>query len=240
MKKLFSMVLIVAMLATMNVTAFAAEINEPGDKKTTVTYTYAPVNEYVVTIPDTITIGTDATVSASVTEMEEHKELIVTVTSENDWKLKDTTNAENTVSYSMSIGAGAATLSNNATVLTVESATTSPKTVTLSTKLWNTVTVAGTYQDTLTFTVSLCDKYITFKIDGLPYTARNGMDWGEWVESEYNTGNFKFIGYYLTNDNGVRYVSESDYTGTTQRAYYVSDFWSVKAQDYYLVLDNVQ
>lgn len=240
MKKLFSMLLVVAMLATMSVTAFAADITEPGDKQTTVTYTYAPVNEYVVTIPDTITIGTDATVSASVTEMEEHKELIVTVTSENDWKLKDTTNAENTVYYNMSINAGATTLWNDDIVLTVESVTASPETVTLSTELEDPVTVAGTYQDTLTFTVSLRDKYISFTIDGMPYTARNGMTWEEWVASDYNTGGYVMKDNFVTRDNGVHYVSASDYTGTSQRADYARSFWTVKAQDYYLMEDNVQ
>lgn len=240
MKKLFAMLLVVAMLATMSVTASAAEITAPGEKETTVTYTYAPVNEYVVTIPDTITIGTDATVSASVTEMEDSKELVVTVASENSWKLVDTTNTENRLWYNMSIGEGTTILRNDDTVLTVEDVTTSPETVTLSTKLESTATVAGTYQDTLTFTVSLRDKYISFTIDGMTYTARNGMEWGDWVASDYNTGNFVFKGYYVTNDNGVRYVSESNYTGTSQRANYVTDFWNVKAQDYYLVVDNVQ
>ncbi len=237
MKKLFAILLVAAMLTTMSITAFATEITEPGETQTTVTYTYAPVNEYVVTIPDTITIGTDATVSATVTEMEEHKELVVTVASENGWALQDTTNAYNHVLYEMSIDAGVTMLPNGATVLTVESATTSPKTVTLSTELRSTTTIAGTYQDTLTFTVSLRDKYISFTIDGSFYTAKNGMTWEDWVASDYNTGNYVMKDGFVTNDNGVHYVSESNYTGTSQRADYARSFWSVKAQEYYLVED---
>ena len=237
MKKLFAILLVTTMLTTMSVTASAAEITAPGEKQTTVTYTYDPVNEYVVTIPDTITIGNSATVSASVTEMEENKELVVTIASENGWVLKDTTNAENLLFYDMSIDAGTTTLSNNATVLTVESTNTSLETVTLSTTLEDSATVAGTYQDTLTFSVSLRDKYISFTIDGYTYTARNGMTWEEWVASDYNTGNYVMKDGFVTKDNGVHYVSESDYTGTSQRADYARSFWTVKAQVYYLVED---
>lgn len=39
------------------------------------------------------------------------------------------------------------------------------------------------------------DKLITFTIDGTTYQAMNGMTWGEWVNSEYNT-----IGAYISND----------------------------------------
>lgn len=31
---------------------------------------------------------------------------------------------------------------------------------------------------------------ITFTVDGVEYQAEEGMTWGEWVDSEYNTGNF--------------------------------------------------
>lgn len=34
------------------------------------------------------------------------------------------------------------------------------------------------------------NKLITFTIDGTTYQAIDGMTWGEWVNSEYNTGGF--------------------------------------------------
>ena len=34
------------------------------------------------------------------------------------------------------------------------------------------------------------NKLITFTIDGTTYQAIKGMTWGEWVNSEYNTGGF--------------------------------------------------
>lgn len=35
------------------------------------------------------------------------------------------------------------------------------------------------------------DNMITFTIDGMTYQAESGMTWGDWVESEYNTGEYK-------------------------------------------------
>ena len=35
-----------------------------------------------------------------------------------------------------------------------------------------------------------------FTIDGVTYKADEGMTWGEWLESDYNTGNWKSGMYY--------------------------------------------
>ena len=43
---------------------------------------------------------------------------------------------------------------------------------------------------------------ITFTIDGVEYQAEEGMTWGEWVDSEYNTDS-----YYIENT----YVRPSAY-----------------------------
>ena len=71
MKKVFAVILAVAMLASLSVTAFAADntLNydeNPQSNDTTVTYSVAPT--FTVTIPETVTIGADgtsATVSAA-------------------------------------------------------------------------------------------------------------------------------------------------------------------------------
>lgn len=39
------------------------------------------------------------------------------------------------------------------------------------------------------------NKLITFTIAGTTYQAIDGMTWGEWVDSEYNTG-----GFYIYNE----------------------------------------
>jgi len=66
------------------------------------------------------------------------------------------------------------------------------------------------------------------------------MTWEEWVASDYNTGGYVMKNNFVTKDDGVHYVSASNYTGTSQRADYARSFWTVKAQAYYLVEDNVQ
>jgi hypothetical protein len=51
---------------------------------------------------------------------------------------------------------------------------------------------------------------ITFTIDGTPYQAVDGMTWGEWVGSEYNTGGFYV---YLTGNqiwDAFGYVGTKD------------------------------
>lgn len=43
---------------------------------------------------------------------------------------------------------------------------------------------------------------ITFNIDSNSYQAIEGMTWGEWVESEYNTGGHQIIGDYIYTESG--------------------------------------
>ena len=38
---------------------------------------------------------------------------------------------------------------------------------------------------------------ISFTIDGTAYQAEEGMTWGEWVESEYNTNSYTATSYYV-------------------------------------------
>lgn len=49
---------------------------------------------------------------------------------------------------------------------------------------------------------------ITFTIGGTTYYAEEGMTWGEWVDSEYNTGGF-YLGY-ISGWNGI--VTTDDIT----------------------------
>ncbi len=46
---------------------------------------------------------------------------------------------------------------------------------------------------------------IVFTIDGTTYYAEEGMTWGEWVESEYNTG-----GFYVSTDG--KYIENGEIT----------------------------
>lgn len=50
---------------------------------------------------------------------------------------------------------------------------------------------------------------ITFTLDGTEYQAEENMTWGQWVESEYNTGSYVASGDYI-NDQGGLTVTDPD------------------------------
>lgn len=65
---------------------------------------------------------------------------------------------------------------------------------------------------------------ISFTLMAVTYQAEAGMTWGEWVESEYNTGNFKTTAATRNSDGAtvqlitegtVRYVTENNENKTT-------------------------
>ena len=95
MKKLFAILLAVAMMATMSITAFAADYNTTGDKTTDVTYTVAPT--YTVTIPQDVTIndaGTEKTVSAENVVVLKGQYVSVSLAAENNFVVKTAQGAE--------------------------------------------------------------------------------------------------------------------------------------------------
>ena len=76
---------------------------------------------------------------------------------------------------------------------------------------------------------------ISFTIDGTEYKALEGMTWGEWVESEYNTGGFYVGGYSKS-------MGDSGYAITNAERYVVrlnhKDVYSkdvITATDYDIV-----
>ena len=51
---------------------------------------------------------------------------------------------------------------------------------------------------------TLLNDMIFFTIDDVTYKAVKGMTWGEWVESEYNTGSFEiYYGTLCLNHNAI-------------------------------------
>lgn len=50
---------------------------------------------------------------------------------------------------------------------------------------------------------------IEFTINGTPYQAEEGMTWAEWVNSNYNTGNFISDGSDILTEDSTHYVSDS-------------------------------
>ena len=59
---------------------------------------------------------------------------------------------------------------------------------------------------------------ITFAIDGIEYQAEEGMTWGEWIESEYNTD-----GWYINNYNFILSDSNEQVYGVNDDLIYQTD-----------------
>lgn len=156
MKKFFAILLAALMVATMSVTAFAAEISPDSDPKTgdtSVSYSVAPT--YTVTIPATVTLGETATISAENVRVNKGYEVNVKLTStsaaEGAFVVKSDEGAE--LLYTVQ-NAGTDVKVGN-TVLTVNPENGASGSTTLSFIAPTDITYAGTYTGTVTFTVSV-------------------------------------------------------------------------------------
>lgn len=158
MKKLLSLALVLAMVLAMSTTAFATEITG-NSGSTDITYTYeAPVDSYVVTIPDSMPVGTGATVSVSDIVLAVGYQLTVSVSStqyDNGWKLK---NNGDTLNYTLKIDN--TDVANNGTVLTAKNGNEVSKTLVTAVPKGQKPKYSGSYTDTLTFSVSVVDTSI--------------------------------------------------------------------------------
>ena len=199
MKKILSSILCFAMVVSMSVTAFAADISTDGGSQN-VLVTYGVGQSFTVTIPSDIEIDSFGSstnyVSAENVMIPHGSTLNVTMESAKadgfDWYLTDLTNNDNTLAYRVvaSDANGDETdIGNGDVVLSVPSGFDDMVETALYFELVDEATKAGTYQDTLTFTVSVDSaniNLINFTVDGVSYSAEEGMTWAEWVESEYN------------------------------------------------------
>ena len=227
MKKLFALILTVAMLATMSVTAFAAEIGPGANASQGSTEVSFNVDHtYTVTIPATvelqrkdtegvITYENDYTLTAEAgVRLKKNEYIEVTVAS--DFEMTTTEGA--TLDYG--ITAAGAPVANNGVVAEFDTDK-SQQTATIHIAA-NDPDYAGEYKDTVTFTIAVKGAPITFKCWGEPFTAEAGMTWGEWVNSPYNDGNnaydwvfdtdgeyiYAVPTYYVLDENGE--VSPAD------------------------------
>ena len=197
MKKLFALILTVAMLATMSVTAFAA--NTTGGSME-VTYSVAPA--YTVTIPETVTIGADgtsATVSAADVVVNKGQYVSVTLAADNNFTVKTTEGAELTYT----VTANGETVAAGGEILAVNPADSATGTATITFDIdESAIQYAGTYTGSATFTIAVKDvpminftldtSYIGQYVSGLTTNlqAEAGMTWGEWIESKYNVDGY--------------------------------------------------
>ena len=197
MKKLFALILTVCLLASMSVTAFAA--NTTGGSME-VTYSVAPA--YTVTIPETVTIGADgtsATVSAEGVVVNKGQYVSVTLAADNNFTVKTTEGAELTYT----VTANGETVAAGGEILAVNPADSATGTATITFDIDETaIRYAGTYTGSATFTIAVKDVPVTtisFKFyeygadfwsgdtdNYVVFTVNEGTTWGEWLESADN------------------------------------------------------
>lgn len=218
MKKLLSLALVLATVLTISVTASAKDITgESGTIMITYTADASSTEDdsYIVTIPDNMTLGTDATVSVKDVVLSAGKQLTVRVSSDNynnNWRLSG--GADDYLRYSLKIDG--TELANNGTVLTVGNGETATKT--LKTALTDTPTRSGVYADMLTFTVS---------VTGSSGSSGNGI-----TLTAGNNGVYLYYpdqGYYETLDNVTFTVTYSN--GSTETISYDDDGLVCTAKD---------
>ena len=170
--------------------AAGTTVSKSNDYNTTITYTVAPT--FTVTIPASVTLGEDATISAENVVVPKGKQVEVSIAEANGFKATTPEGAE--ITYTVKNGEDA--VAEGETVLAVNPKDGKTGSTTLSFVAPETIQYAGTYTGTVTFTVVVKDApkpIINFTIDGTSYQADAGMTWAEWIESASNT-----IGLYLS------------------------------------------
>lgn len=153
MKKLLTLLLTAALATAAATTAFADTIVNPANGQMKVTYTVNP--SYTVTIPASVKLGEIATVSASGVKINKNQNLIVRLTGTSGNNNAFTVNA-NGAELTYTVEKDNADIAINSEVLKVNTDTSTDK---LSAKLSfvapKSVTYAGDYTGTVTFTVSV-------------------------------------------------------------------------------------
>ena len=202
MKKLFALLLAITMMATLSVTAFAADYDTEGNKGMNVTYSVNP--GYTVTIPETVTIGADGTektVSAEGVVVEKGQYVSVTLAADNNFTVKTTEGAE--LAYTVTANGEAVAAGGEVLAVNPKDGKNGTATVTFDIDETK-IQYAGTYTGTATFTIAVKDvpkTIINFTLDTsyieewIPNLTTNlqaeaGMTWGEWVESDYNVDGY--------------------------------------------------
>ena len=197
MKKLFAIVLTFALLMSLSVTAFAAVDQDSQDPSGAMNVTYTVAPTFTVTIPATVALGEDATISAENVVVPKGKQVEVSIADANGFKATTPEGAE--ITYTVKNGEDA--VAEGETVLAVNPGDSKAGSTTLSFVAPETIQYAGTYTGTVTFTVAVKDvPMINFTFDGTAYQAEEGMTLCQWAESEYDVNDK----YYDLGDGTVR------------------------------------
>lgn len=201
MKKLFALLLAITMMATLSVTAFAADYDTAGDKGMDVTYSVEP--GYTVTIPPTVTIGTSGTsaeISAADVVVEKGQYVSVTLAADNNFTVTSGEGA--TLTYTVTKGGQPVAAGDEILAVNPADGKTGTANITFDIDE-SAIKYAGTYTGFATFTIAVKDvPTISFKFyengtnywsgdgeDYVVYTVLEGTTWGEWLASEDNVYN---------------------------------------------------
>ena len=151
MKKLFALLLAITMMATLSVTAFAADYDTTGDKGMNVTYSVNP--GYTVTIPTDVTIdGNSTTISAEGVVVEKGQYVSVTLAADNNFTVKTAEGAELTYT----VTANGENVAAGGEILAVNPADGKTGTATLTFDIdESAIKYAGTYTGSATFTIAV-------------------------------------------------------------------------------------
>lgn len=164
MKKTLSLVLVLALALSLAVPAFATDITSNGGTGETVV-TYGTSQGFVVTIPADFAIDTETKKATAAVEAENvllpyGKTLNVKISGDDytdKWELIDAAEASNKLTYTIGKTDGASDVVNDSVVLSVDAGVAYDSSVsqTLHFAVVDDIAKAGTYADTLTFTVSV-------------------------------------------------------------------------------------
>ena len=235
MKKLFALLLAITMMATLSVTAFAADYDTAGDQGMNVTYSVAPA--YTVTIPEDVTIGVDGTektVSAADVVVNKGQYVSVTLAADNNFTVKTAEGAELTYT----VTANGENVAPGGEILAVNPADgkTGSASVTFDIDE-SAIQYAGIYTGTATFTIAVKDvpkTMISFTIGEDTYQAEEGMTWAEWVESAYNNGGFYSANESVYWDEGFWYILCNSGKTPIDDDYYVNAADAIQANTDYV------
>ena len=211
MKKLFALILAITMMATLSVTAFAADYNTTGNKGMNVTYSVPEF--YYVTIPTDVTIdGNSTTISAEDVVVEKGQYVSVTLAADNNFTVKTTEGAE--LTYTVTKDGENVAKGDELLAVNPASADNGSANITFDIDE-SAIQYAGTYTGSATFTIAVKDvskTIINFTMDSSDFEewipgltanlqAEAGMTWAEWIESDYNVDD-----YVMTEDWDGSYV----------------------------------
>ena len=206
MKKAITIVLAAAMLTACSVTAFAESITQNSDPKTgdtTVSYTVDPA--YTVVIPESVTLGdTAATEQIKIYGADESSNVVIPQGKKVNVALTNSTNGFNvknadgdTIAYTVNDKSSADDLTAVA-----ECAAGTKKNTDITFKKTGETKYAGTYTDTLTFTVSLTDAAVSHRL-GADYLVNGCTATVRFPDYFSNVTNQDPASITFTNNNGA-------------------------------------